>query len=31
MLGNSQSMMMVIGFIAMVIGGFSVFIVHEGK
>ncbi|MDM7517190.1 SLC45 family MFS transporter [Lentilactobacillus sp. TOM.63] len=31
MLGNSQSMMMVIGFVAMVIGGFSVYIVHEGK
>ncbi|MGQ2375421.1 SLC45 family MFS transporter [Companilactobacillus zhachilii] len=31
MVGNSQSMMMIIGFVAMVIGGFSVAIVHEGK
>jgi len=31
MVGNSQSMMMIIGFVAMVIGGFSVSIVHEGK
>jgi len=31
MVGNSQSMMMIIGFVAMVIGGFSVAIIHEGK
>ncbi|CAJ2233207.1 SLC45 family MFS transporter [Companilactobacillus paralimentarius] len=31
MVGSSQSMMMIIGFVAMVIGGFSVAIVHEGK
>ncbi|CAJ1190864.1 hypothetical protein CPEBRM1_ABPJDJAI_01267 [Companilactobacillus paralimentarius] len=31
MVGSSQSMMMMIGFVAMVIGGFSVAIVHEGK
>lgn len=31
LVGSSQSMMMIIGFVAMVIGGFSVAIVHEGK
>lgn len=31
MVGNSQSMMMIIGFVAMVIGAFSVAIIHEGE
>lgn len=31
MMGNSQSMMMIVGFVSMVIGAFSVVIVHEGK
>lgn len=31
LLGNSQPMMMIFGFIAMIIGGISVAIVHEGK
>ncbi|MDF3335687.1 MFS transporter, partial [Lacticaseibacillus rhamnosus] len=31
MMGNSQSMMMIVGFVSMVIGAISVVIVHEGK
>ena len=31
MMGNSQSMMMIVGFVSMVIGAIAVVIVHEGK